>query len=193
MAKNILIINGHPNKESLNYALAEAYKKGAIASGAMVTQINIGELNFNPNLQYGYQKRMELEPDLLHSIELIKQADHLVWIHPLWWAGFPAIMKGFIDRIFLPGITFERSENSIFWKKLLKGKTARIITTIDQPAWYYRFISHQPGVNQLKNGILKFCGVNPVKVSYFGIIKNSKEAKRIKWLNEVETMGLNQK
>ena len=62
--KKILIINGHPDKESFNFALAAAYKKGAIASGAEVKEINVYDLNFNPNLQFGYRQRTELEAEL---------------------------------------------------------------------------------------------------------------------------------
>ena len=51
--KKILIINGHPDKESFNFGLAEAYKKGAISSGSEVTEIIIRNLEFNPNLQFG--------------------------------------------------------------------------------------------------------------------------------------------
>lgn len=51
--KNVLIINGHPDKESFNYALSEAYIKGANKTDSIVTQINIAELEFNPNLQFG--------------------------------------------------------------------------------------------------------------------------------------------
>ncbi|MFZ0595594.1 MAG: NAD(P)H-dependent oxidoreductase, partial [Flavobacterium sp.] len=126
--KNILIINGHPNPSSFNFAIAETYLKGAIASGAKVETITIASLKFNPNLQFGYQKRTELEPDLLESWEKIKKADHLVWIHPVWWGGLPAITKGFIDRLFLPGMAFQYRQNSVWWDKLLKGKTAHIIT-----------------------------------------------------------------
>lgn len=64
--KKILIINGHPNKESFNFAIAESYCKAALESEAKAKKIIISELNFNPNLQYGYQKRMELEPDLAY-------------------------------------------------------------------------------------------------------------------------------
>jgi len=191
-AKNILIINGHPNKGSFNYALAKAYKEGAIKSGALVTELNIADLNFNPNLQHGYSKRMELEPDLLFSLEKIKQADHLVWIHPVWWGGFPAIMKGFIDRLFLPGLTYKYKENSLWWDKLLTGKTARIITTIDQPAWYYRWIYGHPSINQLKKSILEFCGIKPVKVTAIGVIKTADLVKRTSWLNKVSQLGYKQ-
>jgi NAD(P)H dehydrogenase (quinone) len=193
MAKRILIINGHPNKESLNFGLAEAYKKGALITNAEVETITISNLKFNPNLEFGYQKRTELEPDLIDSLEKIKWADHLVWIHPVWWGGLPAIMKGFIDRLFLPGIAFQYRENSIFWDKLLKGKTAHIITTLDQPSWYYWLVYGKPSVNKIKKSTLQFCGISSVKVSYFGIIKNSNEVKRLKWVSEVEKMGRLQK
>lgn len=191
--KKILIINGHPNSESFNFGIAESYQKGAIASGAQVETITIANLNFNPNLKFGYQKRTDLEPDLLESWEKIKRADHLVWIHPVWWGGLPAITKGFIDRLFLPGMAFQYRENSVWWDKLLKGKTAHIITTLDQPSWYYRFFFGRPSVNQLKKSTLEFCGVKPVKVSYIGIIKGSKEEQRKKWLDKVYNFGLKNK
>lgn len=191
--KKILVINGHPNPSSFNFGLAESYLKGAIQSKAEVETITIAELDFNPNLKFGYQKRTELEPDLLESWKKIQNADHLVWIHPIWWGGLPAITKGFIDRLFLPGMAFEHRENSVWWDKLLKGKTAHIITTLDQPDWYYRFVYAKPSVNQLKKCTLEFCGVKPVKVTYIGIIKTSDEKQKEKWLKKVFDFGLKNK
>lgn len=190
--KKILVINGHPNRESFNFGIAAAYKKGAEEAGAEVRSINIADLNFNPNLQFGYQKRTALEPDLLQAWEDIQWADHLVWVHPVWWGGLPAIMKGFIDRLFLPGFAFQYRENSLFWDKLLKGKSARIITTLDQPGWYYALIYGRPSVNQLKRSTLLFCGISPVKVTYFGIIKTSEATKRDKWLQKIKQLGQRQ-
>lgn len=189
MGKKILIINGHPNKDSFNFGIAAAYKKGVLSTGADVKEIVIANLDFNPNLQFGYQKRTELEPDLLEAWEKIQWADHLVWIHPVWWGGLPAITKGFIDRLFLPGFAFQYRENSHFWDKLLKGKTAHIITTLDQPGFFYRLVFHRPSVNQLRRSVLKFCGISPVKVSYIGIIRNSTPEMRKKWLEKVESWG----
>lgn len=191
--KKILIINGHPNSESFNFALAESYKNGAIASGAAVETITIANLNFNPNLKFGYQKRTDLEPDLVESWEKIKRADHLVWVHPVWWGGLPAITKGFIDRLFLPGMAFQYRENSVWWDKLLTGKTAHIISTLDQPGWYYRLAFGRPSVNQLKTSTLEFCGVKPIKVSYIGIVKTAAEDQRKKWLEKVYELGLKNK
>lgn len=188
--KNILIINGHPNRESFNFGIMNAYREGAEKAGAKVQQIIIADLQFDPNLKYGYQKRTDLEPDLLEAWEKILWADHLVWVHPVWWGGFPAIMKGFIDRLFLPGLAFKYRENSVWWDKLLAGKTAHIITTMDQPGWYYRMFFGRPSINQLKKSILEFCGVKPVKVSIIGIIKTSDETQRGKWMDKVRISGM---
>ncbi|MEL6657624.1 MAG: NAD(P)H-dependent oxidoreductase [Bacteroidota bacterium] len=187
--KKVLLINGHPNPDSFNFALVAAYRKGAEQSGAAVQQLNIAELEFSPNLKFGYQKRTELEPDLLAAWEQIKWADHLVWVHPVWWGGLPALLKGFIDRLFLPGFAFQYRENSVWWDKLLTGKTARILTTLDQPGWFYRLFYGRPSINQLKRSTLQFTGVDPVRVSIFGPIRNSKLSQREKWLEQTAKLG----
>ena len=74
-------------------------------------------------------------------------------------------------------------------EKLLKNKSAHIITTLDQPSWYYRLVFGRPSVNQLKKAVLEFCGVKPVKVTYIGIVRNSKEETRKNWLKKVEQLG----
>lgn len=185
MAKNILVIDGHPNVDSFNAALANKYVEQAKASGAIVNIIRVRDLKFDPNLAYGYQKRMDWEPDLHHAWDLIRQSDHLVFVHPLWWGGLPAILKGFIDRVFLPGLAFKYRENSVWWDKLLTGKTARIICTADQPYFYYWFVNGRPGIHQLKKMTLEFCGVGPVRVNVFGPIRQSTEKQRQKIVAQV--------
>ena len=184
-----MIITGHPDKESFNFGLRDAYKKGAAEAGAEVREIVIRELDFNPNLQYGYRKRTELEPDLLDAQEKIKWADHLVFVFPVWWGSLPAIMKGFIDRVFLPGFAFKKKEDSPWWDKFLTGKSARIICTLDQPAWYYRFIYRRPSFHAMKKLTLHFVGTKPVRTTTIGPIRHSKDAFREKWLTRVETLG----
>jgi putative NADPH-quinone reductase len=191
--KNILIIHGHPDKESFSTALFDAYKKGAVASGAIVKEIIISDLQFNPNLGMGYRKRTELEPNLLDAQEKIKWATHLVWIYPVWWGSLPALLKGFIDRVFLPGFAFQKRENSVWWDKLLTGKSARIISTLDQPAWYYWLVYREPSNNAMKKLTLQFCGIHPVKVTSIGPLRLSKEAYRLNWLKKIEQLGFENK
>lgn len=187
--KKVLIINGHPETNSYNYALANAYIEGAKNAGAEISTINIAELNFNINLQHGYQKRTELEPDLLLAIDKIKATDHIVWLFPMWWYSCPALMKGFIDRTFLPGITFQPVEGKPLPDKLLKGKSARLIITADSPSWFNSLFMGKPAINQIKKGTLEFCGVNPVKVTYIAPITNSTQAFREKYLLKVRELG----
>ncbi len=188
MRKNIVIINGHPDKNSFCTSLAEQYKKGADLS-ADCKLINLIDLNFSPVLEYGYRTRTELEPDLQNMRDLISKANHLVFIYPNWWGTYPALLKGFIDRVFLPGFAFEYQKNSPFPKKLLTGKTARLIVTTDTPYWYYSLIYKKPGHNSMKKSILGFCGIKPVRISTIGPVKNSSKAQRIKWLHKVEKLG----
>ncbi|WP_422356557.1 NAD(P)H-dependent oxidoreductase [Roseivirga pacifica] len=187
--KNILVINGHPNPESFNYALSRAYAQGALESGVEVNFINLAELTFDPNLKYGYSQPTPLEPDLVDAIEKIKAADHLVWFFPMWWYGTPAILKGFIDRTFLPGITYKTVPGKPLPQKLLKGKTARVVITADTPSWYNWLFMGRPAIHQFKRGVLHFCGVRPVKVTYLATIKGASPEKLNGYLNKVKSLG----
>jgi putative NADPH-quinone reductase len=140
-------------------------------------------------LQYGYRKRTELEPDLLESWEKIKWAEHLVFVFPIWWGGMPAMLKGFFDRLFLPGFAFQYRENSVWWDKLLTGKSAHIIATMDTPYWYFRLVYGNPGIQQFKRTILQFSGINPVKVTVFSPIKNVAADKIKKHIDKTFQIG----
>ncbi|SFT54267.1 Putative NADPH-quinone reductase (modulator of drug activity B) [Lishizhenia tianjinensis] len=183
----ILVINGHPDPESYNYALSEAYYKGAQEEGLEIQILHLKDLEFNPNLKFGYRKRSTLEPDLEKAINLMNEADHLVWIFPVWWASLPALLKGFIDRSFLPGITYAPQKG--LPKKLWKGKTARLIFTSDSPKWYFRLYLHRPVLQQMKKGVLQFCGVGKVKYTHISIVKNSTDTFRNKYLEKVLLLG----
>jgi len=191
--KKILIINGHPDKESFCFALAESYKKGAELTGANCKLIHLAEIHFNLNLSKGYRQITEPEPDLLKIQQDILDANHLVFVYPTWWGTYPALLKGFIDRTLLPGFAFKYRENSIFWDKLLKGKTARLIVTMDTPKWYNFLVYKNAGHNSMRKAVLEFCGIKPVKITAFASIKSSDDKKRKQWLNEVEALGREQK
>lgn len=191
--KRILILNGHPDKKSFCFSLAESYKKGADTNGDQCQLVHLIDLNFNPILTYGYRLVSELEPDLLKMQKDILHADHLVFLYPTWWGTYPALLKGFIDRVFLPDFAFKYRKDSPFWNKLLKGKTARIITTMDAPKWYYWLKYRSPGHNSMKRAILEFCGIRPVKITTFTHLKFSSDSERSKWIEEIEILGRNQK
>ncbi len=187
--KRVLVINGHPDRQSFCHSLAEKYKAGAELSGTECTVAHLTDLEFTPVLQYGYRKRTELEPDLLEMWELIIKANHLVFVYPNWWGAYPALLKGFIDRLFLPGFAYEPQEKSALPKGLLKGKSARLIVTSDTPNWYYALMQRRPGHNSMKRSILGFCGVKPVRITTLVGVTESTDTQRKLWHEKVEELG----
>ncbi len=190
--KKILIINGHPDKGSYCFALAESYRKGAVQTGADCKVLNLIDLQFNPILTNGYRMVSDLEPDLLQAQKDISECNLLVLVYPNWWGTYPALLKGFIDRVFVPNFAFKYREKGPFWDKLLTGKTAQLIVTMDTPAWYYWLINKSPGHNSMKIGILGFSGFKPVRIKSFGPIKSSTVQQRAEWLKEVRILGSEQ-
>lgn len=188
--KKIVVINGHPDPESFNSAIADSYITSAIASGAEVRYISIGKLNFNPNLQFGYRQRMELEPDLIQALADIQWSEHQVWIHPVWWLGMPAVMKGFFDRAFLPGITFKSNKKGIS-EGLLHAKSARIITTAgDLSLKVYEEEYQSSGLIQLRKGILEYCGVSSIDDHFIGPLYELNSDERKEWLKTIGKLAI---
>lgn len=185
MPKNITVILGHPDASSFCGALAEMYVQSASNVGHSVRYFKLGEIAFDPILHHGYNQRQELEPGLLDIQNAITWADHLVFVYPTWWGAMPALLKGMFDRVFLPGYAFKYRQNSQFWDKLLVGRSAHAIVTMDTPPWYYRLVYSMPGHHQMKKTILEFSGIKPVKLTSFGPIRHANEKQRNKWLQQV--------
>lgn len=168
-----LILLGHPDKKSLCSSIADNYEKGALEKGGDVKRLNLHDLSFNLNLKNGYRTIQNLEEDLVNAQNLIKWASHIVIIFPVWWGGVPALLKGFLDRAFLPGFAFKYREHSSAWDKLLSGRSARLIVTSDAPVFWLYLNYFHPAVNMMKKSVLEFSGVSPVEVTSFGSIKNA--------------------
>lgn len=192
--KKILVIQGHPLADSFCSALTDAYARGATETGCELREYRLANMDFDPILHKGYREIQALEPDLKAIQKDITWAEHLVLSFPIWWGMPPATMKGFFDRAFVPGFAYTYpSPKALFQKKLLPGRSARVICTLDSPPWYFRWLIGAPGLKMMKNSILKFCGVSPVRVSTFGSVKLSSPAKREKWLKKAEKLGRERK
>jgi len=183
---------GHPDAVGICHDLADAYENAARAAGHSVDRMNLGEIRFDPILHRGYRAMQELEPDLVRFQQLVTSADHFVIIHPIWWVGMPALLKGLFDRAWLPGSAFryiktKAGKRTIFWHRLFKGKSARIIVTSGTQPILVRFL---PGnVNaQLKWGILWFAGFK-TRTSWFGPSEDVPGHQKTKWLRIVEKLG----
>lgn len=188
--RKTLIINGNPKRESFCKALAQSYAEGATEAGADVRLVHIGDIAFDPNLKEGYDELAPLEPDLGAVTEAMQAAEHIVVITPTWWGSVPAQLKGLFDRILLPGVAFAFEPGKTFPRRLLGGRTARLIVTTNAPIWYHRWVSGDPVVKVLGRLILAFCGVAVTAVSRFGPVQGSAESTRAKWLRTVRAAAI---
>jgi NAD(P)H dehydrogenase (quinone) len=116
----------------------------------------------------------------------ISWAQHLVFVYPIWWGAMPALLKGFIDRVFLPGFAFKYRSGSPLWDRLLAGRSAHLFVTMDSPPWYFRWVYRMPGHQQMKRTILEFSGIRPVAITSFGPVRGSSVRQREKWLERVK-------
>jgi NAD(P)H dehydrogenase (quinone) len=155
----------------------------------VLTQINISDLGFNLNLEFGYRKRTELEPDLLEATEKIKKSrpygldisNVMVWVSCIH-------KKFYWPYLFTKNTPWTRPRKRTT-EKLLKGKTAGIIIAADTSKWYDAPFMKSPAIHQFKKGTLEFCGISPVKVAYISPIKNSKINYKKNWLDKTELLG----
>ena len=189
MAQRILVILGHPSADSLSAALAQSYKEGAQAAGAQVRLLDLGALAFDPILRAGYRGEQALEPDLQAAQAHITWAEHLVWVYPTWWGAMPALLKGFIDRVFLPGFAFKYRQGSSLWDRLLAGRSAQLLVTMDTPPWYYRWVQRGPGHHQMQKTILGFSGIRPVRVHEYGPVHSATAQRKQRWLAQARKLG----
>jgi NAD(P)H dehydrogenase (quinone) len=190
--RKIFLLLGHPDRSGICGSLAEAYEQAAREAGHEVQRLNLGEMQFDPILHQGYRAMQELEPDLKKFQELVQWCDHFVIVHPVWWLGMPALLKGLFDRAWLPGSAFryiktKAGKRTIFWHRLMKGKTARLIVTSGTAPWIERLF---PGnVNsQLKWGLLWFAGFS-VRTKWFGPAENVPEDRKARWVAYVKELG----
>lgn len=191
--KKILVIQGNPRSDSFCAALAGAYVSGAQKAGAQVTLLDLSALKFDPVLRAGYKQDQPLEEDLVRAQALVEDAEHLVFVYPTWWGTLPALLKGFLDRVFLPGFAFKYRKGSPLWDRLLQGRSARLIVTMDSPVWYNRFVYFSAGHRAMKTATLEYCGIRPVKITQFGSIRHTAEKRRAEYLRQVQKLGLDLK
>lgn len=189
MKKRILIVLAHPQAKSYCGALAQAYAEGAKAAGAELRQLNLAEISFNPVGSGSLDKPLELEPVLKQAQDDIRWAEHLVFVYPILWGTIPALLKGFIERVFAPGFAVNWHKDSPLWDKLLKGKSARLIVTLNTPPLLYRLLFRRAGHITMKRSILQFCGISPVRISDIGPMRSATQARRERWLAQARALG----
>ncbi len=186
--KNIVILCGHPDKESFTGSMADYYQMAAEEAGHAVQRVNIGELNFDPILHKGYKEIQPLEPDLKALQEKFLWANHIVIIYPNWWCTMPAILKGLFDRFWLPGFAFNFNKQTKQIEKHLKGRTGRVIILSGSHSPFKTWWQFGDYTNEIQYGIMEFAGIRTA-VSAYGPCEKVDDKVRDKWGKEVAELG----
>jgi putative NADPH-quinone reductase len=191
MVKRILIIDGHPDRRAERYvhALARAYREGAATAGHQLSDIIVSELEF-PFLRTVEDFHTGEPPRAIRAAqELIARADHIVILFPLWLGSMPAMLKAFFEQVLRPGFAFSEGARGRFPKKLLTGKSARIVVTMGMPAFFYRWFYRAHSLKNLERNILAFCGIEPVRVTIAGTVEGMSQARREALLESMRRLG----
>ncbi len=185
----VLVVLGHPRVESLCGALAAAFETGAREAGAEVRNLRLSALEFDPHVRRESPNQQPLEAGLREARELIVWAEHLVFVYPTWWGTMPALLKGFLDRVFTPGFAFRTCEGGTGYQGLLGERSAQLITTMDTPPLIHRLVYRQPGREAMARATLGFCGIRPVRSLVFGPVRTSSPEQRQRWLDRARRQG----
>jgi putative NADPH-quinone reductase len=183
--KEILVINGHPDASSFCGSIARQYADTARLAGHSAQVLHLGDMHFEPSLKSAYKNPQPLEPDLVRAWDLMLKSQHLVFVFPIWWGGMPALLKGFFDRLLLPGKAFKYRPGTNRCDGLLAGRSAEVFTTMDTPPWYFRWVQFEPAHRQIRHMILEFCGIRPVRVTALGAVRGADDQRRKAWLLQV--------
>jgi len=183
----VLIIYAHPYEGSFNKDILDNTLEGLKHAGHEVELINLNEEGFNPVLTSEelakYSDGEYLDPKVGEYLAKIKDAEHLVFIFPIWWGGVPAILKGFFDKVLLKKETYDFKGMLPVGK--LKHKSATVISTMNSPKFYYNFILKAPIKQTVIKGTLKLCGIKPVKWIELTQVVSASNQKRERMLDRI--------
>lgn len=176
----MIIIYAHPNKEGhCAYALELACDY-LHARGIEFKVLDLYKMNYDPILKdsehYTSGKR-SISEDNRRIQDLIQEETKFLFIYPTWWQNMPAVLKGFVDRVFTPPFAYQFKKGIPF--KNLKGKKAYIITTTGGPRLYTYFIVHDRSVKVLARDVLNFCGFK-TRYSVIGRAKKIQQNRKVK-------------
>ena len=181
-----LLIDGHPDSGRLTTALLDHYA-ASCPKDCEIDRLVLRDMSFDPILHKGYSEPQNWEADLEKAAELVDACDHLVIAFPMWWGAEPALVKGFLDRLLLPHFAFRYHDHDDWWDKLLEGRSADALITMDTPNIFLRFVYHNSIIHRWRKQVLEFCGLKPARLQILAPTrKGGAEKNWPKWEKKIE-------
>lgn len=188
----VVIVFNHPYEGSFCNAILQSVTNGLTKSNHQVDLIHLDKDNFNPVMTAadlkGFRDKKPVDPKVIQYNNTIKEADHLIFIFPIWWELMPAMTKGFIDKVIFPGIAYDYTNTSNtrmkpLWNNL---KSNTIITTMNTPNWLYLLLFGNAIKKAVLLGTFWKIGFKNRQWISFNQVKMVSDDKRKKWLKKLE-------
>ncbi|MBN1525606.1 MAG: NAD(P)H-dependent oxidoreductase [Spirochaetales bacterium] len=182
---NCMIIECHPDDHSFCHAIAMTIKEYVISQAHSVYYHSLYQENFSPVLSLEELKRgFSLDEEIQQFTNGIEKSECVVFVHPDWWGGPPAMLKGWIERVFRSGVAFEFRGDD-FEKKhhqsLLENKTAFVFCTSDRqkPEGY-------SVIEESWKDVFRYCGIQRSHIELFYNVHDSTYDERQAFLREIK-------
>ena len=193
--KRIAVIQGHPDPQGRHFchAVADAYVMGAREAGHEAETIDVARLEF-PLLRSREDFEHGAVPGAIREAQdVLRRADHIVLIYPVWNGALPALVNGFLEQTFRSTFCFPDAKpdqplgfSSFFsQRKALTGKSGRVIATMQMPAFVYRWYFHP----HPEKNTLRLAGISPIRDSLIGLVESPNPQRRERWLAKVGMLG----
>ena len=185
-----LIIYAHPNSASLNHFFKQTVLESLEESGQEVVVRDLYQINFNPVLSLNDmngQRIGQVADEVKNEQDFISWADRIVFVYPIWWTGMPAIMKGYIDRVFSYGFAYRYDQG--VQKGLLTGKQTIIINSHGKSNAEYEAMGMDKALMLTSDtGIFTYCGLEIKEHFYFDKADRATDESIFEWINQLKVL-----
>jgi NAD(P)H dehydrogenase (quinone) len=186
-----LVILAHPYSKSYCHALYQRVVQQLEQAGHTVDRLHLDGEDFDPVMRGAdlavYARGQSADPAVPRYQARIDAAQQLVFIFPIWWEVMPALLKGFLDKVFTNGWAYEPSKLGVKGR-LTHIQRAVVVTTMNTPKWAYRWLYGDAVQRALVRGTLRKCGVRKVEWVALSPVSHATDAKRQAWLQQVGAM-----
>jgi putative NADPH-quinone reductase len=185
-----LVVIGHPNPNSFNHALAGVVTAAWQREGITTTVSDLYQIGFNPIATASEAAGAPtIDPVVLDQIAMLKSAVLVAIVHPNWWGAPPAIVKGWIDRVFAPSAAYmfpKGADDGEPPTPLLVGKWALVLNTTNTSSDRETMVFGDPLARMWRDCVLSYCGFTGVERRVFGVVATSSLANRESWIRQAE-------
>lgn len=188
----ILVVFAHPLDDSFATALCETVVETLTAGGHLVDLCDLYKQSFDPVLsaheRRTYKDTAQNAKNVAEQVQQLRQAEGIIFVFPSWWYGMPAILKGYFDRVWLPGVAFEFGPQAI--RPLLTGiRLFGAVTTTGAPQWFTRLYMGNPSRKVLMRGLARLMVAPRAERFWLALygMENSSAAKRTAFIKRVRT------